>query len=147
LFIGGQISSLNIFKLRENNIKRVLKVNGIENFMAFKDHGIDAKILAIDDLSDFDIEPFLVEAHSYINDGFFKNEGVLVVCTAGISRSATIVISFLMKYKKMNYEEAYQTVKRARVFIKPNNGFEKFLRSYEAKLNTCELCLLKPVTE
>jgi protein-tyrosine phosphatase len=74
-------------------------VNGIENFLAFKDHGIDAKILSIDDIADFDIEPFLNEAHSYIDEGLHKNEGVLVVCTAGISRSATIVISYLMKFK------------------------------------------------
>jgi protein-tyrosine phosphatase len=36
-----------------------------------------------------------------------------VVCTAGISRSAAIIISYLIKTHKMSYEKAFQTVKQA----------------------------------
>jgi len=49
---------------------------------------------------------------------------VLVVCTAGISRSASVVISYLIKKYKMSYESAFEKVKTARIFIKPNDGFE-----------------------
>lgn len=61
------------------------------------------------------------------------------MCTAGVSRSATLVISYLIKVKRMPYKIAFDTVKRARVFIKPNVGFERALIAY-AKENACELC-------
>ena len=51
------------------------------------------------------------------------------MCTAGISRSATIVISYLMKFKKLKYEEAFDITKKARVYIKPNPGFERTLKA------------------
>jgi protein-tyrosine phosphatase len=98
--------------------------------------------LDIEDMPDFEIDEFFDKAHQLINEKMNKGEGVLVVCTAGISRSATIVISYLIKEKKMSYEEAFDLTKKARVFIKPNKGFEKILREYAAKVH-CELCNLK----
>lgn len=35
LYIGSQISILNLEKLKENNITRILKVNGIESLFAY----------------------------------------------------------------------------------------------------------------
>ena len=63
-----------------------------------------------------------------------EGKGVLVVCTAGISRSAAVVISCLIRYKGMTYEEAFQTTKKARMFIQPNPGFERSLKQYAAKM-------------
>ena len=55
------------------------------------------------------------------------------MCTAGISRSATICIAYLMKNEGMGLEEAFALVKEARKFIKPNPGFMKFLEKYETR--------------
>ena len=117
LFIGGQNSALAISKLHENNIKRILKVNGVESSIRFSNFGIDLKILDIDDMPDFNIRPYFEEAHAFIHSGMSRNEGVLVVCTAGISRSAAIVISYLIRYRHMTFDEAFQTTKRGRVYI------------------------------
>ena len=86
------------------------------------------KVLELDDYKDFDLAPYIDKAHMFIDSGLKRDEGVLVVCTAGISRSASIVISYLIKTHKLTYDKAYETVKKARVYIKPNEGFERFLR-------------------
>jgi hypothetical protein len=39
----------------------------------------------------------------------------------------------------MPYKIAFNTVKRARVFIQPNVGFERALKKY-AETYSCELC-------
>ena len=57
-------------------------------------------------------------------------KNTLVVCTAGISRSAAIVIAYLIKEHRMPYTMAYNTAKRARVFVNPNVGFERALKKY-----------------
>lgn len=62
---------------------------------------------------------------------------------AGVSRSATIVIAYLMKKCKMEMMGAYSLVKRMRPVvlnyltqIKPNDGFISQLKSFEDKLKT-----------
>ena len=92
------------------------------------------------------INEFFEEAHEFINEGLSLNEGVLVVCTAGISRSATIVISYLIKTQKIRYEEAFSKVKEARALIKPNDGFVEILKRYST-VTLCDLCNLSKKTE
>jgi protein-tyrosine phosphatase len=60
---------------------------------------------------------------------------VLVHCHAGVSRSSTIVISYLMrKYINFSLNDALKFVKSKRPIIKPNKGFMKQLQKYEDKL-------------
>lgn len=55
---------------------------------------------------------------------------VLVHCNAGVSRSASVVIGFLMSQEKMSFDEAFSTVKTARPSIQPNPGFMNQLKKY-----------------
>lgn len=59
---------MNISKLKENNIKRILKVNGIDISFPFAKYGIELKILDIDDMPDFDIFPYIETANQYIHE-------------------------------------------------------------------------------
>lgn len=58
---------------------------------------------------------------------------VLVHCLAGISRSATVVCAYLLATTSMNTQETISFVRSKRSIIQPNYGFEKQLRSWEAK--------------
>lgn len=54
-----------------------------------------------------------------------KSEGksILVHCIIGKSRSASVVIAYLLKYNKMTLKEAYDLVKTTRPLIQPNEGY------------------------
>ena len=56
---------------------------------------------------------------------------VLVHCNAGVSRSAAVVIAYLMYIKSWTYLEAFDFLKTKRPCIKPNDGFIKQLLKYE----------------
>jgi hypothetical protein len=58
----------------------------------------------------------------------------LVHCDAGISRSSTVVISFVMKEKQLRLQKAYEYVRKKRGIIQPNFGFIRQLISYEKEL-------------
>jgi hypothetical protein len=53
---------------------------------------------------------------------------------ASVSRSPTIVISYIMKKNEWSLTKAYDYVKMKRVFIQPNIGFISQLSLYEQKL-------------
>jgi len=63
-----------------------------------------------------------------------KGKRVYVHCQMGVSRSASIVIAFLMKRFRCSVREAFSHVKKVREVIDPNPSFVKQLLLFE-KLN------------
>ena len=59
-----------------------------------------------------------------------KKRKILIHCMSGKSRSASLVIFYLMKEKKWDYDQCFNFVKEKRPGIRPNSGFEKQLREY-----------------
>ncbi len=51
---------------------------------------------------------------------------------AGVSRSASIVIAYLMTRENMTYNDAYNMVKEKRSVINPNEGFKAQLKQLDA---------------
>ncbi|KAK2506104.1 hypothetical protein MC885_000868 [Smutsia gigantea] len=63
-----------------------------------------------------------------------KHGATLVHCAAGVSRSATLCIAYLMKFHNVCLLEAYNWVKARRPVIRPNVGFWRQLIDYERQL-------------
>ena len=53
---------------------------------------------------------------------------------AGVSRSSTIAIAYLMKEYDLPLTEALEIVKTARPIINPNKGFMELLQEYDENL-------------
>jgi len=123
LFLSDWKASSRLDILKELEITKVISL-GNENEQKFYifHEGIEYLKIIIDDSPEENISQYFEETNKFISEG-----NVLVHCNKGISRSATIVIAFLMK--KMSYDKAFNLVKRKRHFIKPNAGFIKQLKS------------------
>lgn len=59
------------------------------------------------------------------------NRNVLVHCHAGVSRSATIVIAYLMAKYNMFANEAIDFLKSKRECIQPNDRFMQNLKDFQ----------------
>ena len=85
-----------------------------------------------------DVSVYFDKTHNFIAKALAKNEKVLVHCHMGISRSATIVISYIMKTQKMGWIDALHFVSKKRPIICPNQGFMYSLMDYEKKLRSLQ---------
>jgi atypical dual specificity phosphatase len=69
----------------------------------------------------------LDEGADIIENNLKKGNRVLVHCMAGVSRSATVITYYLMKYKKMKFSEAYNHVKKIRPIVNIHQFFWRTL--------------------
>ena len=127
----GSYDPDNITTLKEKGINKILSVmDGDSSNFSYKEHGFNQKIINITDYSDENIIQYFGECLNFIKG----EEKVFVHCAAGESRSATIVIAYLMWNKKMTFDKAYNLVKEKRPRIYPNFGFRQQLQMFEKLL-------------
>jgi len=69
-----------------------------------------------------------------VHERLSRGDSVLVHCNMGVSRSATIVIAYLMKYMDKTRDDAYIFCKARRPMVRPNDGFWNQLHLYEERL-------------
>ncbi|XP_053244062.1 dual specificity protein phosphatase 13-like [Podarcis raffonei] len=91
-------------------------------------------VQAFDDTS-FDISVFFQDAANFIHNALKATGGkVFVHCAMGLSRSATLVLAYLMIHENLTLVEALKSVDSNRG-ICPNTGFLIQLRALDIRLN------------
>ncbi|XP_046974194.1 dual specificity protein phosphatase MPK-4-like [Vanessa cardui] len=95
----------------------------------FIDTNISTLYIRAYDTPTTNLMPYFPMANAFIEEGLQKGN-VLVHCHFGVSRSATIVIAFIMAKYKLTFEQAYAFVRQRRRFINPNPGFVNQLKQY-----------------
>uniref|UniRef100_H2YEC7 Protein-serine/threonine phosphatase n=1 Tax=Ciona savignyi TaxID=51511 RepID=H2YEC7_CIOSA len=93
------------------------------------------KRIPVEDNGQADISSWFDGAIAFINEEQRKGGKVFVHCLAGISRSATICIAYLITCKGVSLNDAFRYVKSRRNVISPNFNFMGQLSSLEAKLS------------
>ena len=63
------------------------------------------------------------------------NKIILVHCFIGVSRSVSVIISYLVKYENHTVNSAIKFIKRKRSFINPFHGFLKEIKLDETMQN------------
>lgn len=132
LFLGGEDTSTNMANLKEKHIDIIINVSEcIPNCFEsdFTYHRIP-----ISDKPCVDIRKYFDETFEILNDAIINGKTVLVHCQAGISRSASIVIAYIMKKNKINMNDSYKFVQMKRSCISPNIGFCGQLLLYEKEI-------------
>lgn len=126
LFLSSQDPAFCIEALKKYNVKHILSV-GINLDLRF--NGIKYYYCELLDLPESDIFLPIKTCIDIIHKN--RHENILVHCNAGVSRSPTVVISYLMASEHLSYDEAYEKVRNKRNCIKPNNGFVQQLRTLD----------------
>ncbi|VDO21346.1 unnamed protein product [Haemonchus placei] len=89
--------------------------------------------ISVDDNSSHNLSQYF-PAIAFIDAAARSGDACLVHCLAGISRSVTICLAYLMAKNKWSLEDAYDLVLRRNASIAPNFHFMGQLTEYERQL-------------
>ncbi|KAK9117693.1 hypothetical protein Sjap_016640 [Stephania japonica] len=137
LFIGGALAARSVHSLQHLGITHILCLCSNEIGQSDSQYPdlFEYKNFSIFDNEDTQICDIFEEAFEFI-DGVERSGGkVLVHCFEGRSRSATLVLAYLMQRKSLTLLEAWNTLKKAHRRAQPNDGFAKALLDLDRRLH------------
>ena len=86
------------------------------------------KLIRLRDVPHENLLAVIGEAVEFIQSSMRNDDGgILVHCQKGISRSASVVIGFIMEEMNINLDTALRYVQSNRSKVKPNAGFQEQL--------------------
>lgn len=127
LYLSSVETAMDYNLLKMNGITHIINLSHIENIFPTK---FTYYRIKIDDIPNSNIKQYFPSTFKFIDDALNKNGKVLVHCTAGISRSATIIIAYLMTKLKIPLNQAIDYTRTQRSIIAPNPGFINQLYEY-----------------
>lgn len=135
LYIGNARDTGDTSTLRALGVTHVLSVTSdVTEASSHVTDEIFFKNLPAADSGTQNLKQYFNQAFDFIESVRRISGRVLVHCQAGISRSPTIAISYVMRYQKLLLVEAYQFVKNRRKIISPNLNFMGQLLEFEQGL-------------
>jgi protein-tyrosine phosphatase len=132
IYIGDDDIASDLKKLQKLGITHIINTtHELDNYFPLHFHYLKLNLHDIDE----DIIHTLNPSYNYIDRVIKRNpeNKVLIHCYAGKSRSASIVIYFLMKKFGLTYKDAHNFLKSKRNIIKPNQSYMRQLKSLETK--------------
>lgn len=111
-------------------------VNATKDFPSPRWHTQHVRV-PVNDVAGADLSCHFDRVADTIESNSMAGKKTLVHCMAGVSRSASLCIAYLMKYHRMSLRSAHAHVKSRRPIIRPNPGFWEQLIDYEEHLTGC----------
>ncbi|KAH8374050.1 hypothetical protein KR200_006027 [Drosophila serrata] len=134
LFLGNASHSCDSNALQRYNIKYVLNVTpDLPN--EFEKLGIIKYLqIPITDHYSQDLAMHFPDAIQFIEEARSANSAVLVHCLAGVSRSVTVTLAYLMHTRGLSLNDAFMMVRDRKPDVSPNFHFMQQLQSFESQL-------------
>ncbi|GLC50548.1 hypothetical protein PLESTB_000392000 [Pleodorina starrii] len=129
LYIGSMAAEHNYEGMKAAGITHVLQVaEGLTPSHPGED--LSYRTIQVADLPSEDLVAHFGRCFDFISEAHDKGGGVLVHCVAGVSRSATVCMGWLMWRHGLGAEEAFRRVHRVRPWVMPNCGFRRQLERF-----------------
>jgi protein-tyrosine phosphatase len=136
LFLGGEQAAKSKEVLQRHGITYVLNTTRTmcDNYHEGDDEVEYVRSLDLIDSGEENISHFWFQTIAEIERVRKLNGKILVHCHQGVSRSATLVIAYLMWADDLTAKQAFRYVKERRSVIQPNMNFMIQLEEFEKRL-------------
>ncbi|WOL12169.1 dual specificity protein phosphatase PHS1-like [Canna indica] len=137
LYIGGALAAKSMFTLRHLGITHILCLcaNEIGQSDSQNPEIFEYQNFSVSDNDEEDISGLFEEASHFIDYVEKLGGKILVHCFEGKSRSATVVLAYLMLRKGFTLLEAWNKLKKVHRRAQPNDGFAKILQDLDKQLH------------
>jgi len=134
IYLGNSIGANNKEGLQKRGITHIINITDtIQNY--FEAEGDFSYLrIPIKDCGAVELDEYFPRVFEFIDKALETGGQIFIHCYAGISRSASFVIAYIMQHKQMKYDDAFQYVRKYRNIIEPNLGFQMQLWSFEDAL-------------
>ncbi|KAK2945932.1 putative Protein-tyrosine-phosphatase MKP1 [Blattamonas nauphoetae] len=134
LYLGSRTVASTFEILEQNSITHILNLS-VKVFPNYFPDQFSYVAVPLNDDPNEDILSFLPYAVHLIETVRLKQGRVFTHCHLGVSRSAAIVIGYVMWYCSVGYEAAFEYVHGIREIVRPNFGFVAQLGEWEKRLS------------
>jgi len=144
LFLSSYTVAEDIKVIKTLNIKNIINVTRREPKFTDRDKFNGSMELPTylnieaDDVWDEDLYQHFEKTCEFIHAALSRKENVLVHCMAGVSRSASVVIAYLIKHTGRRFSEALEYTRSNRRIVCPNAGFSEQLQKWDKELHGSE---------
>uniref|UniRef100_A0A8C8SA37 Dual specificity protein phosphatase 15 n=1 Tax=Pelusios castaneus TaxID=367368 RepID=A0A8C8SA37_9SAUR len=114
-------------QLSRNNITHIISVHEFPQPIL---QGITYLHIPLPDAPKANIKKHFKDCITFIHCCRLHGGNCLIHCLAGISRSATIVIAYVMAVTELSWHEALRAVRAVRPIANPNPGFKQQLEEF-----------------
>ncbi|XP_055534949.1 protein phosphatase Slingshot homolog 3 [Wyeomyia smithii] len=83
------------------------------------------------DTPDQNLSQYFSVCNDFIHAARLKDGNVLIHCLAGMSRSVTVAVAYIMSVTPLSWKEALKVVRAGRAIANPNLGFQNQLQEFE----------------
>lgn len=129
LYVGNYRDSKDINQLEMHRITHILAIHDNPKHLYPDKHYLC--ILAADN-PDQDLSQFFSVCNDFIHGARLRKDcNVLIHCLAGMSRSVTICVAYIMSTSNLNWRDALRVVRVGRKIANPNAGFQIQLQEFE----------------
>ncbi|XP_032833512.1 dual specificity protein phosphatase 22 [Petromyzon marinus] len=128
LYLGNIKDSADLKQLRDHNITHILSVHDAAR-EALEE--MTYLCIQVSDTPSQNLTQHFKDCIQFIHKCRMEKKGCLVHCLAGVSRSVTMVVAYIMTVTSLGWEEAMVAVKTARTCANPNLGFQQQLQMFQ----------------
>lgn len=130
LYLGNHLQAANAYIVDDLSITHI--VNASKNHPNKFPDTVQYLRVPVDDEVDSDLFQYFTMICDFLDAAFNDaNAVVLVHCTMGVSRSASAVIAYMIKSRRMTCKEAFDFIKDKRQGVRPNRAFAVQLCRWE----------------
>ncbi|POI27539.1 hypothetical protein CIB84_008711 [Bambusicola thoracicus] len=134
------VAGLYLGNIRDSEDRESLRRHGVTHILSVHNRAKpvleDMTYLCISasDSSSQNLIQHFKESIKFIHECRLRGGGCLVHCLAGVSRSTTILVAYLMTVTELGWERCLAATKAVRSYASPNFGFQQQLQEYEQTL-------------
>ncbi|KAM7356940.1 uncharacterized protein ACRADG_002502 isoform 1-T2 [Cochliomyia hominivorax] len=128
LYVGNYRDSKDTQQLEKFQITHIVAIHDSPRRLLPDKHYL---CVMAADTPDQNLSQYFSVCNDFIHAARLREGNVLIHCLAGMSRSVTVAVAYIMTATNLNWKDALKVVRAGRAVANPNVGFQTQLQEFE----------------